>query len=61
MRSIGESVFSSMKRRGGSFLQSRKRWMQKRELALKVFAYDVKQVLMVRYARDRKVALWVKA
>ena len=61
MRSIVESVFSSMKRRWGSFLQSRKRWMQKRELALKVFAYDVKQVLMVRYARDRKVALWVKA
>jgi hypothetical protein len=36
-----------MKRRWGSFLQSRKRWMQKRELALKVFAYNVKQVLMV--------------
>jgi len=34
---------------------------QKRELALKVLAYDVKQVLMVRYARDRKVALWVNA
>jgi transposase len=61
LRAIVESVFSSMKRRWGSFLQSRRRWMQKRELALKVFAYDVKQVLMVRYARDRKVALWVKA
>jgi len=61
LRSIVESVFSSMKRRWGSFLQSRNRWMQKRELALKVFAYDVKQVLMVRYARERKVALWVKA
>jgi len=61
LRSIVESVFSSMKRRWGSFLQSRKRWMQKRELALKVFAYNVKQVLMVRYARDRKVPLWVKA
>jgi len=61
LRSIVESVFSSMKRRWGSFLQSRKRWMQKRELALKVLAYDVKQVLMVRYARDRKVALWVNA
>lgn len=61
LRSIVESVFSSMKRRWGGFLQSRKRWMQKRELALKVFAYNVKQVLMVRYARERKVALWVKA
>jgi transposase len=60
LRSIIESVFSSMKRRWGSFLQSRKRWMQKRELALKVFAYNVKQVLMVRYARERKVALWIR-
>jgi transposase len=60
LRSIVESVFSSMKRRWGSFLQSRKRWMQKRELALKVFAYNVKQVLMVRYARERKVALWIR-
>jgi hypothetical protein len=49
-----------MKRRWGSFLQSRKRRMQKRELALKVFAYNVKQVLMVRYARERKVALWIR-
>jgi hypothetical protein len=27
---------------------------------LKVFAYNVKQVLMVRYARERKVALWIR-
>ncbi len=60
LRSIIESVFSSMKRRWSSFLQSRKRWMQKRELALKVFAYNVKQVLMVRYARERKVTLWIR-
>ena len=59
LRSIIESVFSSIKKRWGSFLHSRKRWMQKRELALKVFSYNVKQVLMVRYAKERKVPLWI--
>ena len=33
--------------------------MQKKELALKVFSYNVKQVLMVRYAKERKVPLWI--
>jgi transposase len=59
LRSIIESVFSSIKKRWGSFLLSRKRWMQKKELALKVFSYNLKQVLMVRYAKERKVPLWI--
>ncbi len=61
LRSIIESVFSSIKKRWGSFLLSRKRWMQKKELALKVFSYNIKQVLMVRYAKERKVPLWIHA
>jgi hypothetical protein len=60
LRSIIESVFSSIKKRWGSFLHSRKRWMQKKELALKVFSYNVKQVLMVCYAKERKVPLWIR-
>lgn len=59
LRSIIESVFSSIKKRWGSFLQSRKRWMQKRELALKVLSYNVKQILMINYAKERKVPLWI--
>jgi hypothetical protein len=59
LRSIIESVFSSIKKRWGSFLLSRKRWMQKKELALKVFSYNVKQVLLVHYAKERKVPLWI--
>ncbi|MEM4259029.1 MAG: transposase, partial [Candidatus Thermoplasmatota archaeon] len=59
LRSIIESVFSSIKKRWGGFLYSRKRWMQKRELALKVLSYNVKQVLLVRYAKERKVPLWI--
>jgi len=60
LRSIIESVFSSIKRRWGSFLHSRKRWMQKRELALKVLSYNIKQVLMINYAKERKIPLWIQ-
>jgi len=59
LRSIIESVFSSIKRRWGSFLYSRKKWMQRKELALKVLVYNIKQVLMVRYARENGIPLWV--
>jgi transposase len=58
LRSIVESVFSSIKKRWNSFLRSRRRWMQKRELSLKVLSYNVKQVLLVQYARECKIPLW---
>lgn len=58
LRSIIESVFSSIKKRWGSFLKSKKKWMQKKELALKVLAYNIKQVLMVQYSEECKIPLW---
>jgi transposase len=57
-RSIVESVFSSIKRRWGSFLRSRRKWMQKKELSLKVLSYNIKQVLLVTYAKESKISLW---
>jgi len=58
LRSIVESVFSSIKRRWGSFLRSHGKWMQKRELSLKVLSYNIKQVLLVQYAMESKIPLW---
>jgi transposase len=58
LRSIVESVFSSIKKRWNSFLRSRRRWMQKKELSLKVLSYNVKQVLLVQYAKECKIPLW---
>jgi transposase len=58
LRSIVESVFSSIKKRWGSFLRSQKKWMQKKELSLKVLSYNVKQVLLVQYAEECKIPLW---
>ena len=58
LRSIVESVFSSIKKRWGSFLRSLKKWMQKKELSLKVLSYNIKQVLMVQYAKECTIPLW---
>ena len=58
LRSIVESVFSSIKKRWGSFLRSRQKWMQRKELSLKVLSYNVKQVLLVQYAEECKIPLW---
>jgi transposase len=58
LRSIVESVFSSIKKRWGSYLLSRKKWMQKKKLSLKVLSYNVKQVLLVQHAMKCRIPLW---
>lgn len=58
VRSLIESVNSSIKKRWGSFLRSRKKWMQKKELALKVLSYNVKQVLYNKKAEKLGISLW---
>lgn len=57
LRSIVEGVFSSLKRSWGSALRSRKHWNQRRELALKVLAYDVRQILYNKRAEELGVDL----
>jgi len=57
LRSIVEGVFSSLKRSWGSALRSRKHWNQRKELALKVLAYDVRQVLYNQRAEELGVDL----
>ena len=57
LRSIVEGMFSSLKRSWGSALRSRKHWNQRKELALKVLAYDVRQVLYNQRAEELGVDL----
>lgn len=52
LRSIIESVFGSMKKRWSDCIFSRRAWLRKRELALRVLAYDIKQVLYLRRASE---------
>lgn len=58
IRSFIEAVISSIKKRWESFLRSRKKRMQKKELALKVLCYNVKQVLYNKRAKELGINLW---
>lgn len=58
MRSFVESVISSIKKRWRSFLRSKSKRMQKKELALKVISYNVKQVLYNKRAEELGINLW---
>jgi transposase len=58
IRSFIESVNSSIKKRWGSNLKSRKKWMQKKELALKIVSYNIKQVLYNKKAEELGINLW---
>jgi len=59
-RSKIESVFSAVKRRYGSTLRSTTLSSRRRELFLRVVAYNVRQLLYIRYAREHNLALWVR-
>lgn len=58
IRSFVEAVISSIKKRFNSFLRSRHKRMQKKELALKVLCYNVKQVLFNKRAKKLGISLW---
>jgi len=57
LRNIIESIFSSIKRRWGSALRSRLYNNQIKELALKVLAYNMRQLLYVERARELGIDL----
>lgn len=60
IRSFVEAVISSIKKRFYSFLRSRKKRMQKKELALKIISYNVKQILYNKRAKKLGISLWKK-
>lgn len=59
VRSIVESIFSSIKKRFGGTLRSIKKSTQRKELALKVISYNIKQILYVKMARRLGVGLYI--
>jgi len=58
IRSIVEAVFSSIKRCLGSDIKSIKGWLKRRELAIKVLAYNIKRVLYIEKAEELGIPLW---
>lgn len=59
IRSVVESVFASIKQCWGSEIRSKKGWLKRRELAMKVVAYNIKRVLYVKRAEELGTRLWV--
>lgn len=59
IRSIVEAVFSSIKRCFGPDIKSIKGWLKRRELAIKVLAYNIKRVLYIERAKDLGIPFWV--
>jgi len=60
IRSVVEAVFSSIKRCWGSRISSKKGWHKRRELPLKVLAYNIKRVLYLKQGEELGEQLWVR-
>jgi len=58
IRSIVEAAFSSLKKCWGPDIKSINGWLKRRELTLKVLAYNVKRALYVERAKDLGIPLW---
>ena len=59
IRSVVESVFASIKQCWGSEIRSKKGWLKRRELSMKVVAYNVKRVLYLKRAEELGTNLYV--
>lgn len=59
LRSYVESTIGAIKQRFGHQIYSRKGFMQKRELGLKVVAHNVKQLLYIQESESSNLPLWV--
>lgn len=59
VRSLVESVNSAIKRRYGSFVRAVKRKTRNNAIALKIIAYNVKQLLYDKLASHLRVPYWI--
>jgi hypothetical protein len=60
-RNLVESAFSALKKRYGSALRAHTFSMRSRELALRLVAHNVRQLLYITYAHDHNLPVWVQA
>ncbi|MBS3137186.1 transposase [Candidatus Woesearchaeota archaeon] len=56
-----EAVFSALKKRYGDQLYSKKWFMQRREMAMRFIAYNIRIIVAIQIAREKKIPLWVRA
>jgi hypothetical protein len=56
-----EAVFSALKRRYGDQLTAKLWYMRRREMAMRFIAYNVRIIVGIQIAREKKIPLWVRA
>ena len=59
IRSVVEAAFSSIKRCWGPDIKSIKGWLKRRELAMKVVAYNLKRMLYIVRGKEWGIPLWL--
>jgi transposase len=59
IRSVVEAAFSSIKRCWGPDIRSIKGWLKRRELAIKVVAYNLKRMLYIEQGKEWGIPLWL--
>lgn len=60
-RSKVESICRALKASNGDRVRARTRKTRNQELALRIVAYNVRQVLYIQYARQHALPIWVRA
>jgi len=60
-RSRIECVFSILKKKWGDNLYSRKTYLRRREMVMRLLAYNIKIVILFNYSVEKSLPLWVRA
>jgi len=59
-RSKIESAFSSIKRSFGSSIRTRQPQLYTKEILLVIIAYNIRQILYIKTAKEKNLQLWIK-
>lgn len=60
-RNIVEAIFAALKKRYGDQLYARKYYTRRREMAFRFIAYNVRIIIGIQIAREKKIPLCVRA
>ena len=60
-RSKVECIFSALKKRYGDQLYGNKKYLRRREMALRFIAYNIRLIICLDYAIKNNLSLWVRA
>jgi len=60
-RSRVECIFSSLKKRWGDKLYSKKLYLRRREIAMRFIAYNLRLIICLEYSKEHNLLTWIRA